>query len=220
MNKAFTYQYNFRCYQLKNPKTVKVIDSHSISLGDITEYIEVQCMIGDHHETLTTYLTSLRHYPLILGIHWLKTYDVTINFANNDIQFSSPGCLPHHAIVIPIPIKGLILEQRNKIYTISAMIFWHIINNANKDYGNIEQFTLSLNQINTTLQELKDDKPNTEAIIPCEYHKHLKIFDKVNANKLPPHHPCNHKIPLEDGFQPPFGPLHSLSYPELEELKR
>jgi hypothetical protein len=70
------------------------------------------------------------------------------------------------------------------------------------------------------LQEPKDDKPNIESIIPCEYHKYLKIFEKVNANKLPPHCLCDHKIPLEDSFQPPFGPLYSLSCLELEELKR
>jgi hypothetical protein len=220
INEAFVCQHNFPHYQLKNPKTVEVIDGHPISSGDITEYVEVQCMIGDHHETLTTYLTSLGHYPLVLGIPWLKRHDVTINFAKNDIQFSSPRCLPHHAMVTPIPIKGLTPEQRNKICAISATTFQHIINNANKHYGNVEQFALSLNEINTALQEPKDDKPNIEAIVPCEYHKYLKIFEKVNANKLPPHRPCDHKIPLEQGFQPPFGLLYSLSCPELEELKR
>jgi hypothetical protein len=84
----------------------------------------------------------------------------------------------------------------------------------------VEQFALSLNEINTALQEPMDDKPNIKAIIPPEYHKYLKIFEKVNADKLPPHCPCDHKIPLEDGFQLPFGPLYSLSCPELEELKR
>jgi hypothetical protein len=138
MNEAFTCQYNFPPYQLKNQKTVKVIDGYPISSGNITEYIEVQCMIGDHYETLTAHLTSLGYYPLILGIPWLKRHDVTINFAKNNIQFSSPRCLPHHAMVSPIPIKGLIPEQRNKISTISAMIFRHIINNTNKYYSNVE----------------------------------------------------------------------------------
>jgi hypothetical protein len=220
MNEAFARQYNFPRYQLKNPKIVEVIAGHPMSSGDITEYVEVQCTIGDHHETVTTYLTSLGYYPLALGIPWLKRHDVTINFAKNDIQFSSPRCLPHHAMVTPIPIKGLMPERRNKMYAISAMMFRRIINNANKHYGNIEQFALSLNEINTTLQEPKDDKRNIDAIIPHEYHKYLKIFKTVNADKLPPHCPCDHKIPLEEGFQTPFGPLYSLSCPELEELKR
>jgi hypothetical protein len=110
MNEAFICQHNFPRYQLKNPKTVEVIDGCSISLGNITEYVEIQCIIGDHHEILTAYLTSLGYYPLVLGIPWLKKHDVTINFAKNDIQFSSPGCLPHRTMVTPIPVKGLTME--------------------------------------------------------------------------------------------------------------
>jgi hypothetical protein len=110
MNEAFAYQYNFPHYQLKIPKTVEVIDGHRISSGDITQYVEVQCTIGDYYETLTAYLTSLGHYPLILGIPCLQRYDITMNFAKNDIQLSSPGCLPHCAIVTTVPIKGLTLD--------------------------------------------------------------------------------------------------------------
>jgi hypothetical protein len=220
MNEAFTCQHNFPCYQLKNPKTVEVIDHHPISLGNITEYVEVQCMIRDHHEMGTAYLTSLRHYPLVLGIPELKQQDVTINFAKNDIQFSSPRCLPHRAMVTPILIKGLTPERRNKICAISATTFQHIIHNANKCYGNVEQFALSLNEFNTTLQETTNDKLDIKAIVPYEYHKYLRIFENVNANKLPLHCPYDHKIPLEDGFQPPFRPLYSLCCPELQELKR
>jgi hypothetical protein len=138
MNEAFECQYNFPHYQLKNPKTVEVIDGHPISLGNSTEYIEVQYTIGDHYKTLNAYLTSLGYYHLVLGIPWLKRHDITINFAKNNIQFSSPGYLPHHTMVTPIPIKGLTPEWRNKICAISAITFQCIINNANKHYGNVE----------------------------------------------------------------------------------
>jgi hypothetical protein len=99
-------------------------------------------------------------------------------------------------------------------------MFRHIINNANGYYGKVEQFALSLNEINTALQEPKNDDSIIRAIIPPEYHHYLKMFKKLNANKLPPHCLCDHKIPLVDGFQPPFGVLYSLSHPELKELKR
>jgi hypothetical protein len=59
-----------------------------------------------------------------------------------------------------------------------------------------------------------------KAIILREYCKYLLIFENVNADELPPHHPCEHRIPWENSFQPPFGPLYSLSHPEFEELKR
>jgi hypothetical protein len=83
----------------------------------------------------------------------------------------------------------------------------------------VEQFTLSLYDINTALAKEDDKKPDIRTIVLPEYHDYLKIFRKANANKLPPHHPSDHTILLTDGLKPPFGPLYSLSYPKLEELK-
>ena len=219
MNEDFARQHNFPRYQLKNPKMVEVIDGRPISSGDITEYVEVECTIGDHHELLTAYVTRLGHYPLVLGIPWLRKHDVTINFADNDIKFSSPNCLPHRTTLTPTPVKGIAPKQQNKICAISATTFRRIVNNANNRYGKVEQFSLSLNEITTALQPEKEE-PDLKTIVPPEYHQYLGIFEKVNADKLPPHRPLDHTISLVDGFQPPFGPLYSLSRPELEELKR
>jgi hypothetical protein len=62
-------------------------------------------------------------------------------------------------------------------------------------------------------------KPNIHTIVLPQYHDYLKIFEKANANKLPLHCPSDHTIPLMDRFKPLFGPLYSLSLPELKELK-
>jgi hypothetical protein len=83
----------------------------------------------------------------------------------------------------------------------------------------VEQFALSLYEINTALAKEDDKKPDICTIVLPEYHDYLKISEKANANKLPLHHPSDHTILLPDGFKPPFGPLYSLSHPKLEELK-
>jgi hypothetical protein len=83
----------------------------------------------------------------------------------------------------------------------------------------VEQFALSLYEINMSLAMEDNKKPNIRTIVPPEYHDYLKIFERANANKLPLHRPSDHTIPLMDRFKPPFSPLYSLSYPELEELK-
>jgi hypothetical protein len=56
--------------------------------------------------------------------------------------------------------------------------------------------------------------------VPAEYHKFLLLFLEAEANKLPPHYPYDHRIPLKEGFTPPFGPIYSLSWTELEALKK
>jgi hypothetical protein len=144
---------------------------------------------------------------------------MSINFPKMDIQFPLPNCLAYRSKITPTPIKGITTLQNNKICTISATSFRRIVNNANNRYGKVEQFTLSLYKINTALAKEIDKKPNIRTIVPPEYHDYLKIFEKANADKLPLHRPSDHTIPLMDGFKPPFGPLYSLSRPELEELK-
>jgi hypothetical protein len=219
MNDEFAHQHNFPRYQLKTPKTIEVIDGQPISSSDITEYIYIDCTIGNHHEKLVTYVASIGHYPLVLGIPWLKKYHVSINFPKMDIQFPSPNCLTHRSKITPTTIKGITTLPNNKICAISATLFCRIVNNVNNRYGKVEQFTLSLYEINTALAKEDDKKPDIHTIVPPEYHDYLKIFEKANADKLPPHRPSDHTIPLTDGVKPPFGPLYSLSHPELEELK-
>jgi hypothetical protein len=136
-----------------------------------------------------------------------------------DIQFPSPNCLAHQSKITPIPIKGITMPQNNKICAISATSFRRIVNNANNRYGKVEQFALSLYEINTVLAKEDDKKPDIRTIVPPEYHDYLKIFEKANADKLPQHCASDHTIPLTDGLNPPFRRLYSLSRAELEELK-
>ena len=55
--------------------------------------------------------------------------------------------------------------------------------------------------------------------VPSEYHKFANIFSKTKAETLPPHCPYDLKINLEEGAQPPVGPIYSLSASEQEALK-
>ena len=55
--------------------------------------------------------------------------------------------------------------------------------------------------------------------ISSEYHKFANVFSKTKAETLPPHHSYDLKINLEEGAQPPVGPIYSLSASEQEALK-
>jgi len=55
--------------------------------------------------------------------------------------------------------------------------------------------------------------------VPSEYHEFANVFSKTKAETLPSHHPYNLKINLEEGAQPPVGPIYSLSASKQETLK-
>ena len=62
------------------------------------------------------------------------------------------------------------------------------------------------------------DEAPTE--IPAEYSDYSDVFLAENAAELPENTGMNeHAIELEEGKQPPFGPIYSLGPVELETLK-
>jgi hypothetical protein len=130
MNDEFARQHNFPGYQLKTPKTIEVIAGRPIFSGDITEYIYIDCTISNHHEKRITDVASIGHYPLILGIPWLKKHDVNIIFPKMDIQFPCPNCLAYRSKVTLTPIKGIMTARKNKICAISTTSLHRIVNNA------------------------------------------------------------------------------------------
>jgi hypothetical protein len=47
--------------------------------------------------------------------------------------------------------------------------------------------------------------------IPIQYQDYKDIFEKKNADTLHEHQTYDCAIDLEEGMQPPFGPIHNLS---------
>ncbi|MBW0553232.1 hypothetical protein O181_092947 [Austropuccinia psidii MF-1] len=76
-----------------------------------------------------------------------------------------------------------------------------------------------------SLEELWDEEEEPEEVetmmkvVPSSYHQYLDVFSKVKAEKLPPHHACDHDIELEGSLPPPVSPtqrgLHHSSNPSL-----
>jgi hypothetical protein len=52
--------------------------------------------------------------------------------------------------------------------------------------------SISLSSIDETTQDPEDIK----AKLPSKYEDYLDVFDRAQADKLPPHRSCDHKIEL------------------------
>ncbi|MBW0578365.1 hypothetical protein O181_118080 [Austropuccinia psidii MF-1] len=59
-------------------------------------------------------------------------------------------------------------------------------------------------------------------VVCSTYHQYLDVFSKVKAEKLPPHHACDHHIKLEGSLPPSVSPtqrgFHHLSNPSLPTI--
>ena len=175
------------------------------------------------------FITALGHYPIVLGIPWIRQHDFGIRFASDIITFGSQYCLAH-CTEFPTTIKAMqqdppecnhsppfqmphqatrkeTLEEAFprpiKINLIRAVPF---ILQIRKDKSQV--LSLSLYENNKALDREAIKVVDLKTAIPEEYQDFLPLFDEVIARKLPPHRPCDHTMPLKEGFTPPFGPIY------------
>jgi len=80
-------------------------------------------------------------------------------------------------------------------------------------------FELCLHSLDIQANSAKLAESPDLSNVPSKYHKFADIFSKTKAEVLPPHHPYDLKINLEEGAQPLVGLIYSLSASEQEALK-
>ncbi len=116
-----------------------------------------------------------------------------------------------------------VFKKAPPVSIVGAHAFAHLCNQ-----DGVELFVMSFNPIPEE-QELNNSaaavpSPDTQdpdlSAIPPEYHDLADVFSEKEAKNLPPHRPYDHKIPLEPGTSPPFGPIYPMSPAELETLRK
>jgi hypothetical protein len=64
---------------------------------------------------------------------------------------------------------------------------------------------------------IADSVKGPEAL-PTRYKEYQDVFEKKNTDLLPQHCPYDCTIDLQEGTQPPFGPIYNLSQNKLIAL--
>ncbi|KJZ69971.1 hypothetical protein HIM_10642 [Hirsutella minnesotensis 3608] len=157
--------------------------------------------------------------PVLLGKKWLNQEDVTLRSSQNLL----------HIITYDHWVKGRDPkeEERCNIRGQAAFVFAGMVRRARKfkhRNDGVRIFSASLVDIEKALTPRKKSDPREK--LPRHYHEYLSVFDRDQADQLPPHRPgCDHKIQLEkmpDGKEkePPWGPLYGMSREELIVLRK
>jgi hypothetical protein len=86
----------------------------------------------------------------------------------------------------------------------------------------VQLFTMSFSEaMELASTQVDTTSPDSDlSTIPSEYHEFADLFSNKEAEKLPPHRPYDHRIPLESGTTPPFGTIYFMSPTELETLRK
>ena len=132
---------------------------------------------------------DLGEVGLILGFPWLTIVDPVISFATTTWR--------HQVNTI-----GLELQPAKKFAkTIRS-----------------EPYVYALYITPTTVSR-RVAAVGTKGVLPPEFQDFAHTFSATEAGVLPEHHTMEHRIDLEPGTKPPYGPIYALSEKELEVLR-
>ena len=146
-------------------------------------------------------VTKIHSFPVVLGIPWLRQNDPFIDWSRMSIRPSVQW--PTSAALEPrnTPIESNITAPEECLVFVSQK----------------HEETLFATQavtVDPTVSETGDQQH-----VPLEYHQYLDVFSKKSADRLPDHRIFDHRIPLQEGTTPPWGPIYNLSEKELAALR-
>jgi hypothetical protein len=235
MDQDFARHHQIPLQELKKKNQVEVIDGRPIESGDIMHIAKVAMKIEEHQEQLPMFITKLGHYSIVLGIPWLRLHDVAVRFVSNTVRFGSQYCTTH-CHDAPVTIQGVTENPQEPVHH-AKQIFETTIRSLRSFRGNIVMlngalffrtvkegrltvFKASLYDINKAIDAKDQKECPVQEIVLTQYHEFLPLFNKVLADRLPPHRPgVDHEVRLMERETPTWGPLYSMSRAWLVVLK-
>lgn len=180
-----------------SPIAVTTADGSAITSGPVTQQtipLSIKIPGQDDLSCTQTFLVSKIKYPMILGMPWLTSTNPLVQWR-------------HGTISKPVDVK-----ETTTVSTTSETT----------DPSKTTEPSETIDPSETTDPSEITDPParlQTLALLPEKYSKFKTLFQKSAADKLPAHTAYDHTIPLAADSMPPFGPIYSLSEPELKTLR-
>jgi transposase InsO family protein len=221
----FIAKHNLTTRLLQQPRDIQMADGAQALSGQVTHFVRAGLAINDHKELHSPFLISqLSFHPIVLGIPWLQRHDPTIRWGPRTFTFDSSFCQKHcHLPSTPTTVQALqelpprLDQEDSQTYDFQKVSLRAMTMYTKRP--NTQLFSTTLEDIEDALNLEQNAEKTFQDNLDPYYHQWRKLFSKRKADQLPPHRIYDHKIPLEPGKTPPFGPLYNMSRPELEALR-
>jgi len=172
------------------------MDGTSNSGGAITHEVEVNIFYKGHVERAQMDVCELGKTDVILGISWLAAHNPEINWKKREVRITR--CPPLCRKAVKIKEKKEIREDEKKI------VRWAV--DKKENWGQEK--------------EIEADHRKVEEMVPKQFHKWLKVFGKVESEKILVRKVWNHAIDLNNNFKASRARVYPLSRNEKEEVQK
>ncbi|SJL15735.1 uncharacterized protein ARMOST_19240 [Armillaria ostoyae] len=186
INRAFVRKHRLDTVRTAIPIIVYNADGTRNRDGDITEYVEMRMIIGNHEERIDFAVTDLGPKDLYLGHNWLKRHNPVINWETGTVIFGHCQCIKN-----PFPLPDADpddrwdkeLEDGDTILTVNM---------------EEELVIRAVHHANDLAAAANAEKPQKtfEEMVPPDYRSFRDLFSKENFDELPERKPWDHAIEL------------------------
>ena len=194
MNKDLAQKGEYRLIKLDRPLQVRNVDGTGNSGGAITHKVEVNIFYKGHVERVQMDVYELGKTDIILGMPWLAAHNPEIDWEKGEVRMIR--CPPLYRKVVKIKGKKEIREDKKKI------VRWVV--DKKEDWGREK--------------EIEADHRKVEEMVPKRFHKWLKVFGKMESERMLVRKVWDHTIDLNNDFKASKARVYPLSRNEKEEV--
>jgi len=175
---------------------VRNVDGTGNSGGAITHEVEVNMFYKGHLERVQMDVCELGKTNVILGMPWLAAHNPEIDWEKGEVRMMRypPLC----GKTVKIKGKKETREDEKKI------VRWAV--DEKEDWGREE--------------EIEVDHRKIEEMVPKRFHKWLKVFGKVESERMLVRKVWDHAIDLNDDFKASKARVYPLFRNEKEEVQK
>jgi len=207
MSKKCALRGGFKLIKLGRPIIVRNVDGTGNSGRSITHEVEVNLYFKGHVERVRMDVCDLGKTEVILGMPWLQAHNPEIDWEKGEVKMTRcPSICGQYTgkkemgPEIRKRRQGKKETQGDKI----ERIRWAA--DEKEDWGREE--------------EIKLDHRKVEAMVPQKFHKWLKVFGKVESERMPTRKVWDHAIDLKEEFKASKARVYPLSRNEREEVQQ
>ena len=208
LSRKFATNHRISGLSKKRPYQLTVADGTPLNQDEGMVKEETLSLMSQIHGKdlgrITFDLVSVPH-EVILGIPWLEKVNPSIDWNSQKITIEkekSKKSTPKQGKTPMIEVCKISQKQMRKINQ-------HKLQNV---------LTLWIKPVSGQLNATQE-KDKARAKISRDYQEFYAMFKEEAYEKLPEHQDWDHKIPIEKGKKPTYGPIYALSETELKALR-
>jgi len=204
-DKKFVEKNEFKLEKLERAVRIKNVDRTKNSGGMVMHEIECNVYYKGHVEQMQLDVCDLGRTEVILGMPWLAAHNPEIDWEKGEIKMTRCPllCGKSNKVKKDKEKKEAMRRRQARRMEKEKAINWAA--DEKEDWGKEEEMEL--------------DHRKIEGMVPKKFHRWLKVFGKVESERMPVRKVWDHVIDLKKDFNASKAKVYPLSRNERDEVQ-